>query len=199
MATTPTFGPGNLLPFGPAYAPWSETPQERQTGFNAFMANRFGPGTPNFLTRSVQNKFDPYQSMYEFQRGMGAIPATQDFMGYLNGQNNPSAGGAIQGGRGWMQGLIGQGANLFNPGGPQDNQSQAFRDYLANNQGSQLNLAMAHATAGMPAFLQPSMDRVGNASFDKWITGLPQGAAASGVAPSQLNFLNQYQRNGFRF
>ena len=181
------------LPFGPSTAPWSETEQDRATAFRAWMSTLFKPGTPNFLQAPVAAKFDPNQVAYEFQRGFGDIPSNRPFSQYLTSPtvaNNKSA----------LQSLIQRGANLFTTADSSlDPQSQAFREYLANNQGSQLQLAQAYGSAGLPAFLQGSADNLSQRSFDTWRTGLPQGEAAAGQPASNLNFLNYFANKGFRF
>ena len=178
------------LPFGPSYAPGSETEQDRATMFRSWMADRFKPGTPGFLQQAVQSRFDPNQVAYEMQRGLGQIPANRPFSQYLT---SPTAGNT----QASLRSLAQSGANLFDASNLEPQQA-AFRDYLANNQGSQLQLAMAHAGAGLPAFLQNSLENLGQRSFDKWRTGLPQGEAAQGVPASQLNFLPYYLSQGFR-
>lgn len=187
------------LPFGPAFAPWSETEGERATAFRAFMAKEFPAGTPSFLQRGVEAKYDPLQTAYVFQRGLDDIPADRSFPDYLTSRQN--RGSAPRGGSGqdYLKGLINQGAGLFQPGGTNSNKSEAFRQFLTDNQGTQFDLAKAYGTSGMPAFLAPSLNTVAQGFFDKWLTGLPQGEAASGVDPTQLNFLNRFQRSGFRF
>lgn len=194
-AAPPAFN-SNGLPFGPAFAPWSETEPERATAFRAFMANKF-PGVPSFLQRPMEAQYEPLQSAYLFQRGLGGVPADRAFGDYL--KNPPTPSGGAGGGQGFLKNLIGQGANLFKPGGTIGNLSDAFKQYLTDNQGVQFDLARAHATTGMPAFMAPSLEKFAQGGFDKWLTSLPQGQAAMGVDPTRLNFLNQYQRSGFRF
>ena len=194
------------LPFGNVHAPWSETEGERGTAFRAFMANKFGPGTPSFLQRSVEDRFDPTQISYMFQRGLGNIPAEYSYPQALNraptswGQQGIWPGGSHSNTAPWfLKNQINQASNLFNPGGSSGNLQEAFRQYLADNQGEQFKLAMAHGTAGMPAFLTPSLRTHAQSFFDKWLTSLPQGEAAQGVPASQLNFLPHYLRSGFQF
>ena len=180
------------LPFGPAYAPWSETEQDRATAFRAWMANLFRPGTPGFLQAPVASKFDPNQIAYQFQRGLGDIPANRPFGQFLQ---SPTAGNTQSA----LQGLIQRGAGLFNTGGTANTQQDAFRDYLANNQGEQLQLAQAYAGHGLPAFLQGASENLSQRAFDQWRTGLPQGEAAAGQPASALNFLPWFQNRGYRF
>ena len=191
---------GDLLPFGPAFAPWSESEPERATAFRSFMGDKFGAGTPSFLQRPVEAKFDPYQSAYLFQRGLGGIPADRTFGDYLSNPSMRTGAPTAGTGQSWLQGLVGQGANLFNQsGGTGSNLTDAFRQFLSDNQGAQFDLTKAAATTGMPSFLTPSLDKFAQQGFDKWLTGLPQGTAAMGQPANQLNWLNQFQRSGFKF
>ena len=181
-------GTGSPDQFGSAYAPWSETDWERKTAFDAAFANKF-KGVPDFLQGGARDDFNPLEAAYMFQRGMGNIPANTGFGSFMNNPGNIN----------WNS-LINQGANLLGQGaGVGSNLAQGFQEFLGNNQPLQMQMSLASALPGVPGFLANSMGNVASDAFNKWVVGLPQGEAAAGVPGSQLNWLNEFVRRGYRF
>ena len=215
-------------PFGWSYAPWSETDWERQNAFNASFSKQF-QGVPSFLRGGLQESFDPLEAAFIMKRGLGNIPISQTFNSFMNNPGNMNWNSLIQQGANLLgqnfsganqmagnelgvQGYTPETGTSFynNPdfaetanqpqaGGGQTNLAQGFQSFLANDPRLQLQMSLGSVMPGIPYMLKDSMTNVANNAFSQWLVQQPQGQAAAGVPSSQLNWLNEFVRRGYRF
>jgi hypothetical protein len=172
--------PGSALTGPP---PWSESEGERGIAFNAFLGDRFGAGVPTYLQRPLQRMFEPLQQAYTFGTDFGTVPGGTSFAQFAKqGQGLPD-----------FRGLAERGANAFSGG------DDVLQSRLAEDQERQFDLSLLAAGQNVPWTLKNALQNVGRRRFDQWQVGLPQGDAAAGVSASNLNWLPEFARRGFRF
>ena len=231
--------------FGSIAAPWSETPFERRTTWNAAMGDAFGR-VPGFLQGKFQDDgmAPAADAAFQTMRGLEMMPLTQSYSSFLSnppsfdwrnlidravqnlGTNfTPEFGSAANAGLSplpaGVEGPFGPpgaptAANAgFSPlpagvegpfgvpgaqaagGGGLSNLGGAFQDILTNDQGLQLQLALASVMPKIPLMFADAMRNVAGRVFAQRMLSLPQGVPDAD--PMQTNFLPWFRNNNFSF
>lgn len=168
--------------------------------FGGFLGNpSVGGGWNNLINQAVGILGHNYTPQFGGGPGTALQPGASTAMGTPYDMADESGyTGAFGGNPSALAGLTQPPAGAAAGSSPL-NLGAGFQNFLKDNQGLQLQTALASIMPQIPMFLADAMTKVANNVFSQWQVQQPQGLAAMGVDPMSANFLPWFQRNNYSF